>query len=288
MSTQEEVEVSYDVGNDFFELWLDKEMNYTCALFDGTDDLEEAQLKKLERLSRFAKINSETKSVLDIGCGWAANLNYQATVNNVPKCQGITLSTAQREYGLARDIPNTEIDLVNYLDYEPEEKFDAVMSICMIEHVATPQETRAGKHIGLYRDYFRRAWEWTNPGAHFGLQTITRNRVPRNKQDLDDLRHTTYIIFPGGITPRVEDVVIACQPYWEVVDVRAMRLDYKRTIEHWRMRLRDHETHIRKTWGDVVFDDYDRYLTTCVNAFEHNWQSLHQWSLRRWDTIKSR
>ena len=283
MSNQQEVEVSYDVGNDFFELWLDEKMNYTCALFDGTDDLEEAQMKKLERLSRFANVNENTKTLLDIGCGWGANIEYQATVNSVPDVHGITLSSAQHEYCQNRNIPNAKATLVNYLDYEPPVKFDAVMSICMIEHVATPEETRAGKHIGLYRDYFRRAHEWTKPGAYFGLQTITRNVVPRKKKDLDDLRHTTYIIFPGGITPRVEDIVIATQPYWEVMDVRSMRLDYKRTIEHWRMRLRDHEGLIRQKWGDVVFDDYNRYLTTCVNAFTHDWQSLHQWSLRRKD-----
>ncbi len=283
MSTQEEVQVSYDVGNDFFKLWLDEKMNYTCALFDGTDDLEEAQLKKLERLSRFANIGPETESVLDIGCGWGANLEYQATVNGVKDCHGITLSQAQRDYAVERDIPNTTVTLTDYRDYEPPRKFDAIMSICMIEHVATPEETRAGKHIGLYRDYFRRAWEWSKPGAYFGLQTITRNRVPRSKKDLDDLRHTTYIIFPGGITPRVEDIVVASQPYWEIMDVRSMRQDYKRTIEHWRTRLRDHEPVIREGWGDVVFEDYDRYLTTCVRAFDQDWHSLHQWSLRRND-----
>jgi cyclopropane-fatty-acyl-phospholipid synthase len=283
MSTQEEVEVSYDVSNEFFELWLDKKMNYTCALFDGTDDLEEAQVKKLDRLSRFAGIDANTKSVLDIGCGWGSNMEHQSTVNNVPDVHGITLSSAQLEYCHNRKIPNATASLCNYLDYEPANLFDAIMSICMIEHVATPEETRAGKHIDLYRNYFRLAHKWTKPGAKFGLQTITRNRVPRKAKDLDDLRHTTYIIFPGGITPRVEDIVIATQPYWEVMECHSMRLDYKRTIEHWRMRLRDHESTIRQQWGDVVFDDYNRYLTTCVNAFENDWHSLHQWSLKRKD-----
>ena len=283
MSNKAEVEVSYDVSNDFFRLWLDEKMNYTCALFDGTDDLEEAQLKKLARLSRFANVGPNTKTLLDIGCGWGANLEFQSTVNGVPDARGITLSTAQHAYCQERNIPNATIDCVNYLDYEPTVKFDAIMSICMIEHVATPEETRAGKHIELYRDYFRRAWEWSNPGAHFGLQTITRNKVPRRKQDLDDLRHTTYIIFPGGITPRIEDIVVAADPYWEVMQCHSMRSDYKRTFEHWRMRLRDHEGHIRQKWGDVVFDDYNRYLTTCVKGFDQNWQSLHQWSLRRHD-----
>ena len=92
-------------------------MNYTCALFDGTDDLEEAQMKKLERLSRFANVNENTKSLLDIGCGWGANIEYQATVNNVPDVHGITLSTAQHDYCTKRNIPNAQATLVNYLDY---------------------------------------------------------------------------------------------------------------------------------------------------------------------------
>jgi cyclopropane-fatty-acyl-phospholipid synthase len=283
MSSKAEVEVSYDVGNAFFELWLDREMNYTCGLFDGTDDLEEAQLKKLARLSRFAGIDGSTRSVLDIGCGWGANLRYQSEVNQVPEVHGFTLSTAQWEYCVGRKIPRATLSCENYLDYQPARKFDAVMSICMIEHVATPEETREGKHLDLYRDYFRRAWEWTRPGARFGLQTITRNRVPRSRNDLDDLRHATYLIFPGGITPRVEDIVIAVNPYWEVMECHGMREHYQRTTEHWRTRLRDHQPAIRERWGDAVFEDYNRYLTTCITAFEKDWQSLHQWSLRRLD-----
>ena len=283
MSTKSEVEVSYDVGNDFFELWLDDKMNYTCALFDGTDDLEKAQLNKLKRLGRLAGVDSDTKRLLDIGCGWGANLEYQATVNQVPDVRGITLSTSQHAYCQKRAIPNATIDCVNYLDYEAPATFDAIMSICMIEHVATPEQARSGEHIGLYRDYFRRAHEWSTPGAMFGLQTITRCVTPRSRKDLADLGHSTYIIFPGGITPRAEDIIIACHPYWEVVEMYSMRDDYKRTIEHWRMRLRDHEGVIRERWGDEVFNDYNRYLTTCIKGFELNWQSLHQWSLRRLD-----
>lgn len=284
MSTKEEVQESYDVGNDFFELWLDEKMNYTCALFDGTDDLEEAQLKKLARLSKFANIGPETKSVLDIGCGWGANIEYQATVNKVPSVTGITLSDAQAEYCRNRGLPEgVDVQCVNYLDFEPKEKFDAVMSICMMEHVSTPEQARSGEHIELYRDYFRRAHEWTNPGAWFGLQTIMRNRVPRNAKDLADLRHCTYTIFPGGISIRFEDIAQAVNPYWEIMEVRSMRLHYKRTIEHWRMRFYDHQAVIKERWGNEVFESYDRYLTTCIKAFELNWQSLNQWALRRLD-----
>jgi cyclopropane-fatty-acyl-phospholipid synthase len=68
-----------------------------------------------------------------------------------------------------------------------------------------------------------------------------------------------------------------------VLEVKTRRLDYKRTTEHWRQRLRDHEKLIRGKWGDRVFDDYDRYLSVCIRGFEMHYQSLAQYSLRRID-----
>src|ERR1044071_4342816 len=93
-STQSEVEVSYDVDNEFFRLWLDERMNYTCGLFEGTDNLEQAQLNKLAWLSKAAHVGPES-TVLDIGCGWGANLEYLALVSKVKAAHGITLSSAQ-------------------------------------------------------------------------------------------------------------------------------------------------------------------------------------------------
>lgn len=282
MSSQADVQVSYDVGNEFFRLWLDRRMNYTCAIFDGTDDLDEAQVKKLAFLYDYAHITPEM-SVLDIGCGWGANIEYLAVDRGVRDVHGITLSPAQFEEIQARDIPNLTTHCTSYLDYQPDRKFDAIMSICMIEHVVTPEDARTGKHIEKYRNYFRLAWEWSRPGAHFALQTILRNRIPRNRQDARDIGWVTYEIFPGGITPRMEDIVVAVNPYWEVVQVTTRRLDYKRTCEKWLEGLHANETLIRERWGSKVFEDYDRYLSTCVRAFEKHYQSLAQWSLKRID-----
>src|SRR5206468_18617 len=94
-STQSQVEVSYDVSNEFFRLWLDERMNYTCAVFDSPDQsLEAAQLNKLAILSDFAKVSPE-KSVLDIGCGWGACLEYVATTRGARRSVGVTLSRSQ-------------------------------------------------------------------------------------------------------------------------------------------------------------------------------------------------
>ena len=282
MSTQREVEVSYDVSNEFFRLWLDEKMNYTCAVFEGEESLEEAQMNKLHWLSNAAKVGPASR-VLDIGCGWGANLEFLATHRGVTDAVGITLSRAQHAEVTARKLDGISAEVCDYRDFQPDRKFDAVISICMMEHIARPEEVREGKHIDAYRDYFRRAWEWTNPGAHFGLQTILRNRVPRDRNDLRDIGWLTYEIFPGGLSLRLEDVVKAVNPYWEIMEVRTRREDYQKTCGEWLRRLRLNEDTIRARWGDKVFDDYDRYLRTCVRGFEMHYQSLAQYSLRRID-----
>jgi cyclopropane-fatty-acyl-phospholipid synthase len=280
-STQEEVEVSYDVGNEFFSLWLDELMNYTSGVYEDTDNLEQAQVNKLEWLHDAAKVTPK-KNLLDIGCGWGADLYYQSVVKGVNKATGITLSRAQAEYCRGRGLPdNVDVKVISYEDYEPVEKFDSVISICMMEHICTPEQARSGEHIAMYRNYFKKAWEWTNEGAWFGLQTILRNRVPRNRQDLHDIGFITYDIFPGGLSLRLEDVIQAVNPYWEVMEVKTRRVDYQKTTAEWLRRLRLNEATIRERWGDKVFDDYDRYLRTCVRGFDKHYQSLAQYSLRR-------
>jgi cyclopropane-fatty-acyl-phospholipid synthase len=285
-STQEQVEVSYDVSNEFFRLWLDERMNYTCGIFDDgdwhTDSLEEAQLRKLAWHHDSAKL-TPNKRLLDIGCGWGANLEYQTTSRGVKEAHGITLSRAQAEELRRRKLPGVTVDVVSYKDFKPTKKFDAIISICMMEHIASPEEARSGKHLDLYREYFRLAHEWTNPGSYFSLQTILRNRFPRNKKDIEDIGFCTYKIFPGGMSLRLEDVIMSVTPYWEVMEVKTRRTDYQKTCAAWLQRLRDHEKEIRQKWGNQTFQDYDRYLSTCVNAFDKHYQSLAQYQLRRCD-----
>ena len=285
-STQAEVEVSYDVSNEFFRLWLDERMNYTCGIFDEgdwhTDSLEEAQLKKLAWHHDAARLTPD-KRLLDIGCGWGANIEYQAVDRGVKEVHGITLSRAQHDEIMRRKIPGVTASVCSYLDYKPTKKFDAVISICMMEHICSPEEARAGKHIEMYRNYFRLVHEWTNPGTCFGLQTILRNRFPRTKKEIQDIGFCTYKIFPGGITPRLEDIVVAVNPYWEILEVKTRRVDYQKTTQHWLNRLQDHKDVVWKKWGQQVYDDYVRYLSTCVYAFDKHYQSLAQYALRRID-----
>jgi len=282
MSNAAQNAICYDVSNDFFRLWLDRELNYTCALFEAGDDLETAQLRKLRWLSDSARVKPG-KRVLDIGCGWGANLAFLARERQVGLATGVTLSPAQGDEIRRRALPNTELVVGDYRDFVPTERYDAVISICMMEHIATPEEARSGEHLELYRDYFRRAHAWTNPGSWFGLQTIIRDRLPRDREDLREIHWVTHEIFPGGISLRLEDVVMSVGPYWEIVEVQMRREHYQRTCAEWLARLRSHEAHIRATYGDQLYQNYDRYLAFCERSFERHYQSLAQFALRRVD-----
>ncbi|MEP6801522.1 MAG: cyclopropane-fatty-acyl-phospholipid synthase family protein [Acidobacteriota bacterium] len=281
MSTQEDIAVSYDVSNEFFALWLDRRMNYSCALYEGTDDLEQAQVNKLRYFHDGTRVNPG-KRVLDVGCGWGANLEFLARDMGVEDLTGITLSRAQFAAIQEKRIPGVKVECISYKDYEPERPFDAAISIGMFEHIATPEEARAGKHIAIYRDYFRRVWNWTTPGSWFGLQSVIGDRVPRNATDLREIAHATYTIFPGAITPRLEAVIASTNPYWEVLEVKTRREHYEKTAAEWLRRLRSHEPEIRARWGDR-YEEYERYLAACVMAFAKGYQSLVQMLLRRVD-----
>ena len=290
-SSQADVEVSYDVGNEFFRLWLDERMNYTSAVFESPDQsLEAAQLNKLHILSEFSNAGPG-KSFVDIGCGWGACLEYLVNERKVSRAVGVTLSRAMAEEVNQRGLPGVECVTSDFMKWETDEKFDGLISICMIDHLCSPEQAREGKAVDIYRAYFKKCWDLTNPGSAFGFQAILRNRTPKmrpwgglpadTRQDLEDFCFSSREIFPGGLNPRLEELVAAVNPYWEIKTLHTRREDYLRTTAEWLRRLRSHEKTIREQWGDTVFEDYDRYLSTCVRAFDIHYSSLVQMKLHR-------
>ena len=279
-STQAEIDLSYSVSNEFFELWLDKNMHYTSAAWDDPEwDLETAQEHKARVLYDFAELD-ENKTVLDIGCGWGSALEC-FTRFGIKEAHGITLSTEQAKYCWDRNIPNMHVHIQDYALFEPENKFDGLVSIEMIDHLCSPAQAREGLAIKLYRDYFNKLAEWVEPGSCFGFQAILRNRVPRRKKDLEDLAFTADVIFPGGLNPRIEELVCAINPKWELEELIMRRTSYRKTTAEWLRRFQQHEDLIREKWGNQVYDDYDRYLSTCVRAFDNHWSGDVQMKLRR-------
>src|SRR3954469_669525 len=131
----------------------------------------------------------------------------------------------------------------------------------MIDHLCSPAQANKGLAIDIYREYFKKCASWVKPGAYFGFQAILRNRVPRTRADLSDLKFTADLIFPGGLNPRLEELVAAVNPYWEIVELKTRREHYGKTTGEWLRRLRLNEAAIRATWGEQIFVDYDRYLS---------------------------
>ena len=281
-STQKDIEVGYDISNEFFRLWLDENMHYTSASYlTGDETLEQAQIQKCKILYDYAEMNPD-KRVLDIGCGWGGNLQYLALDRGTKDAHGITLSPAQGEEIRRRNMPGVTMWVCDYKDFEPPEPYDALISIEMIDHLVSPAQAREGLAVDIYREYFDKVASWVKPGACFGFQAILRNKVPRRRKDLEDLQFTADVIFPGGLNPRLEELVAAAHGSWEVLDLRTQRTSYGKTTAEWLRRMKMHEATIREKWGDKVYDDYDRYLSTCVRAFDNHWSSDVQMKLRKY------
>lgn len=279
-STQAEIDLSYSVSNDFFALWLDENMHYTSAVFDDEHTtLEAAQENKAAFLYELAELD-ETKTVCDIGCGWGSFLDVAAR-KGIRRGTGITLSTEQLVWCHDRGLSNVDFELIDYADYTPDEPFDGLVSIEMIDHLCSPRQARQGRAVELYRAYFDRLGQWVKPGAPFACQAILSDRVPRTRSDLEDLAFTADVIFPGGRNPRLEELVMALRPTWEIEALYMRRIDYGKTTQVWLDRLMAHEAQIRATWGDRVMQDYERYLSTCVRAFDREWSGDVQMKLRR-------
>ncbi|MDP3235406.1 MAG: class I SAM-dependent methyltransferase [Myxococcales bacterium] len=290
-STKAEVEIGYDISNEFFRLWLDERMHYTSAVYDAEHTtLEQAQRNKSRWLADFAEVGPDSL-VLDIGCGWGANLEYLALERKVKNAHGITLSSAQFEEINARKLPGVQVWCVDYRDYKPAALYDGLISIEMIDHLVSPAQQKEGQAIQIYREYFNKAAQWVKPGACFGFQAILRDRVPRTRKDLEDLKFTADVIFPGGLNPRMEELVEACGQSWEIVQLNTRRQDYGKTTAEWLRRFRANKEKIMASgWGtkvmsngETVWTNYDRYLSTCVKAFANHWSSDVQMKLRKKD-----
>jgi cyclopropane-fatty-acyl-phospholipid synthase len=288
-STPDQIEIGYGIANEFFRLWLDQRMHYSCAVFDPEHTtLEQAQRNKCSILADFAEVTAD-KHVLDIGCGWGANLEYLVRDRMVRRAHGITLARAQYDEIQSRKLPGVWVDCIDYRKFAPSQTYDGLISIEMADHLVSPREQMEGRAVQIYRQYFDTVARWVKPGAHFGFQAILRDRVPRGRKDLEDLKFTADVIFPGGLNPRLEELVSACGHSWEILQVVTRRENYGRTVAEWQRRFLANRTAIMNNgWGcrmmsngDTVWNNYERYLSTTVRAFDNQWSSDAQMKLRR-------
>ncbi|WP_326836050.1 cyclopropane-fatty-acyl-phospholipid synthase family protein [Amycolatopsis rhabdoformis] len=253
----------YDVGDEFFRLWLDSSLTYSCALRESAEDsLEAAQEHKLEyHLDAIDATDAET--VLDIGCGWGSLLRrLTGTTHRVRRAVGLTLSERQAAFVAARGYPGVEVVLESWTDYEPDTRFDGIVSIGAFEHFARPGTTAAQK-IAVYREFFTRCRGWLTPAGTLSLQTIAY----ANMSAADASHFMQQEIFPDADLPTLTEITAAAEGLFEIRSMHNARLDYAWTCEQWARRLRARRAEAVELVGAEVVARYERYLKLSALGF---------------------
>lgn len=267
-ATAESIRHHYDVSNDFYALWLDADLTYTCALWKGDETLESAQRRKLDHLIHQARAEGAGR-VLDIGCGWGSLLARLVERHGVGHAVGLTLSDSQAEHLRARALPRTEVRVENWLEHEPDETYDAVISIGAFEHFARTGLTRQ-ERVAAYREFFARCRDWLPRGGRLALQTnIKGNNVRMDRQTVRDLLFIIEMIFPESQIPALSEVVEASEKHFDVVTLRNDPDHYSRTCAEWLRRLRANRKAAVENAGERVVADYERYLGASVGHFDN-------------------
>lgn len=254
-----EIRRHYDVGNDFYRLWLDEGMNYSCALWNGEpkdDDLARAQSRKLAYHVESA--NAQGKgAVLDIGCGWGALLDQLTRLYGVTSAVGLTLSAAQAQWIRERNMKGVEVRLEAWQDHVPRTAYDAIVSIGAFEHFARPDMTPAEK-IAAYRAFFEKCASWLVFPGRLSLQTIAHGCVDANKRE--QTSRLSRIVFPGSELPRLQEIIIAAEDVLLIRKVVNHARDYQHTCRLWKNNLKQNRERAIALHGEAVYEHYVAYL----------------------------
>lgn len=263
-ASAEAIQHHYDVGNEFYQLWLDDTVTYSCALWEGAEDksdLTTAQRRKIDYHVRAAHA-AHARAVLDIGCGWGSVVKELVTARGVARAVGLTLSEAQARYVRAMNLPGVEVRLESWAAHEPEHPYDAIISIGAFEHFASPGYS-VEKKLQVYRDFFVRCRAWLGGKGHLSLQTIAYATMAPEEASA----FVQNEIFPQSELPRLGEIVSASEGLFEIVSLRNDRLDYARTCEQWLHRLRANRTAACALVSDEVFARYETYLKLSAVGF---------------------
>ena len=280
----------YDVGNDFYKLWLDNRMVYSCGYFTSEkDNLDSAQAGKLDLICRKLRLAPGQK-LLDIGCGWGALIIHAASNYGVD-ATGITVSEAQA--ALARErIARAgleslcRVELVDYRDMRAVARYDRISSVGMMEHIGA-------SHLN---GYFEWAYEALKPGGVFLNHTIVRDghrkpETPRTKLEAKLWRRDQFIhryIFPDSrLIPVARVTEVAERAGFELRDVEAMREHYVMTLRHWLRRLEANENAAVDLVGEKRFRTWRLYLLAALNGFRRGSTSIVQMLLSKSDASGS-
>jgi cyclopropane-fatty-acyl-phospholipid synthase len=242
-------EKHYDLGNDLFRNMLDKRMNYSCAYWKNTNNLDTAQENKLELICRKLYLKPGMK-VLDIGCGWGAFGKYAAEKYNV-NVTGITVSKEQVELGkkLCTGLP-VEIRLTDYRDVN--EKFDRIVSVGMIEHVGYKN----------YRTFFEIANKCLNDDGLFLLHTIGNIKSEKTHN-----QWTNKYIFPNGMLPSIAQIGKATENLFVMEDWHNFGTDYDKTLMAWYHNFVANWDKIKDKYSERFFKMWKYFLLSSAGSF---------------------
>ena len=263
---KEEVSSHYDIGNDFYKLWLDETMSYSCGYFIHEDDtLYQAQVNKVDYILKKLHLE-EGMSLLDIGCGWGFLLIEAAKKYKIHGT-GITLSHEQyaefqnriKEQGLEDYLT---VELMDYRDLPKHNyQFDRVVSVGMLEHVGRD-------NYQLFLDCVEKVLK---PGGLFLLHFISAL-----KEHPGDPWIKKYI-FPGGTVPSLREILNhMAEDNFHTLDIENLRLHYNKTLLHWEKNFRDNMEKEKTMFDESFLRMWDLYLSACAATFHNGIIDIHQ------------
>lgn len=258
----------YDIGNDLYRLFLDDDMQYSCAYWPRPDmTLEEAQVAKKTHIAAKLALKPGQR-VLDIGCGWGGMAITLAKLEQV-EVLGITLS--EEQFALARQraeaagvADRVKFELVDYRDLAAREpgRFDRIVSVGMFEHVGAPN----------FETFFRAAANLMTADGVMLLHTIGRFGRPGATDAF-----TRKYIFPGGYIPALSETLAASEKSRLIAtDIETLRLHYALTLRQWYARTLAHEAEIVAMMGERFFRMWTFYLAGATSAFESGGMGNYQ------------
>ncbi|QYH19121.1 class I SAM-dependent methyltransferase [Corynebacterium aquatimens] len=267
-SKQRDAEVissHYDVGNDFYELFLGDSMAYTCAYYPTPDaSLDEAQENKFRLVFEKLRLKPGDRH-LDVGCGWGSMVRYAARqgVHSL----GVTLSKEQAEWAQSKIKEEGLEDLaeVRFLDYRDvsETDFDAISSIGLLEHIG----------VGNYASYFQFLSDKLRPGGVMVNHCIT---YPDNHKTDKGAFMNRYIFPDGELTGSGTIIKMMQDNGFEVFHEENIRLDYARTLRDWCLNLKDNWDEAVALAGENTAKLWGMYMAGSQWGFEHDVVELHQ------------
>ena len=267
MNSKGSIAHHYDVHNDFYRLFLDPEMVYSCAYFsDKEQNLHTAQQAKLDYLCKKLRLKSG-EQLLDIGCGWGGLALWSAKHYGV-QVHGITLSQEQYDYAVdrARQLEldqQVSFELRDYRDLKKGD-YDKIVSVGMFEHIGTDNFPR----------YFSTVSRLLKPNGLFLNHGITNDTGWR---DTPSTRFINSYIFPDGELARISDVTSAMETQsLEILDVEALRPHYVLTLRHWIKKLEENKAEAVAIAGERIFSLWQLYMAGSSHYFNKGSAGLYQ------------